>query len=65
MSILNNAGHDPAQQPPPSRSPMRTALEIRHAISSFNGDPADTDYQRGYLDALKWVAGQERPDKVS
>lgn len=39
---------------------------LQRAIASFDGDPADTDFQRGYLAALKEVSeaffGKERPD---
>lgn len=35
---------------------------LQNAIESFNGDPADSDYQHGYLGALievqKMIAGQ-------
>ena len=32
-------------------------FDLMAAICSFDGDPADTSFQRGYLDAL--VAAQE------
>ena len=40
----------------------RTDEELQRAIDSFGGDPADSDYQRGYLAALKWATGKREYD---
>jgi hypothetical protein len=36
-------------------------IELQQMIASFDRDPADTDYQRGYLAALKEVQRMRDP----
>lgn len=40
---------------------MTARTLVDQAIASFAADPADTDYQRGYLAALEWVRDEAMP----
>lgn len=43
---------------------MRTQREIETAIETFSDDPPDSDFQRGYLSALRWASGRDRSDPM-
>lgn len=49
-----------------AKAARRSVLEFLSAgIMGFTHDPADTDFQRGYLVELKWLkANLSKPDTV-